>query len=293
MREYLRSYLYVPGNRGDLLAKVFTRGADAVVIDLEDAVPAAEKQTARDTARAVLATRPPIPVYVRLNAGEAALEDAAAIPADASGLRIPKAEDPEIVRRLAGMLDAKGPQAAAVEIHPLIESAAGLFNLDALAAASRRVTRFIFGAGDFVHDIGAEKTASRSETLFARSLLVARSRYLGLAAPIAHVFSPIADLDGLADASRADRAMGFFGRSCIHPSQIDVVHRSFGFSPREIAQARFIVDGYAMATAEGRGSALLADGTFVDEAVAKRARRILDIAGKQTDQIASGDSFDE
>jgi citrate lyase subunit beta/citryl-CoA lyase len=153
-----------------------------------------------------------------------------------------------------------------------------------VAKASIRIERFIFGAGDYVLDIAGEATADRSETLYARSKLVARSRLLGLAAPIAHVYTPIADLAGLANASRVDRAMGYFGRSCIHPKQVAVINDAFSFGKLEIQRARGMVDGYRAAVAEGRGSIVVADGTFVDEAGYKRALRILSVAAAQGEQ---------
>lgn len=276
--EFARSYLYVPANRGDLLAKVHDAGADAVVIDLEDAVPPAEKPAARAMACAFLRETPPLPVYVRVNSGQTGLEDAAALPATIAGIRVPKADTPERIAEISAILDRHGDAGAAIAIHPLIENVRGFFGLDELAAASRRVERFIFGSGDFVLDMGGERTPERLETLHARSHLVLRSRYLGLAAPIAHVFSPIADLDGLARVSREDRALGYFGRSCIHPRQVPVINDAFAFSEREIAAADAVVRGYEAHAAAGRGAAVLDDGTFVDEAVAKRAQRILDIA---------------
>lgn len=279
--EFVRSYLYVPANRSDLLAKVHAAGADAIVIDLEDAVPSAEKVKARAAACAYLRDPPAIPVYVRINAGQIGLDDAAALPPTITGIRIPKADSPETVASVAAILDGNARAADGIVIHPMIESVRGLFLLDELAAASRRVQRFIFGSGDFVHDMGGERTPERLETLYARSHVVLRSRHLGLAPPIAHVFSPIADLDGLARVSREDRALGYFGRSCIHPRQVPVINAAFTPSERKVAAATAIVEGYRSHADAGRGAAVLDDGTFVDEAVAKRAQRILDIARVQ------------
>src|SRR5690349_21384357 len=160
----LRSYLYAPGNRPDLLAKVLRQGADAVILDLEDAVPPGEKQAARRMVAsflAELATGATGAIFVRLNGGELGLEDAAALPLGRlAGLRLPKAEDP----RLVAGLDRLIGEAPGVEIHPIIESVAGLFALDDLARASARVRRVAFGAGDFVRDIRGETTPSRDET---------------------------------------------------------------------------------------------------------------------------------
>lgn len=277
-----RSYLYAPGNRADLLGKVLKQGADAVILDLEDAVPAGEKKAARRMTAEFIATLPAESsrsVFVRLNAHEAALEDASALPlARLGGLRLPKAEKPAIIAALHQLIgDAEG-----VEIHPIIESVAGLFALDELARASPRVRRFAFGAGDFVRDLRGDVTPERDETFLARAQLVLRSRFLGLDPPIAHVYTPIRDFAGLERACRADRALGFFGRSCIHPSQVAAINTAFTYGPQERAHAERIVDAYRAAVERGRGAFTLEDGTFVDEAVMRRAARILSLNRNQS-----------
>lgn len=277
----LRSYLYVPGNRRDLLEKVLRQGADAIVVDLEDAVPATEKAVARRITAQFIADVPAdagSAIFVRLNAGDAALEDAAGLPTTRiAGLRLPKAEDPALVAALDRLLGG----AAGVEITPIIESVKGLYALDEIARAARRVRRFAFGAGDFVHDIRGEATAERTETLLARSHIVLRSRFLGLGPPIAHVYTPIKDLAGLERFCRTDRALGFFGRSCIHPSQVPTINAAFTYGPEATTRARCIVESYQEAAGRGCGAFTLPDGTFVDEAVMHRAERILAIAARQ------------
>jgi citrate lyase subunit beta/citryl-CoA lyase len=279
----IRSYLYAPANRPDLLRKVATRGADAVVIELEDAVPRDEKHDARRAAAGFVAdaAENAPPIYVRINSGEMGLEDVDALPLQkVTGIRVPKAEDAALIARVDAAL-AKAERAKHVVLHPLIESVRGLYRLDEIAKASSRIERFIFGAGDYVLDVGAEATPERLETLYARQRLVARSRYLGVDAPIAHVYTPIADLEGLSRACRLDRSMGFHGRSCIHPSQVPVVNDAFRVGEREIERARRMVEGYLEAVAHGRGSVVVSDGTFVDEAGYKRAQRVLAIADAQ------------
>jgi citrate lyase subunit beta/citryl-CoA lyase len=285
----IRSYLYAPANRPDLLAKVATRGADAIVIDLEDAVPAAEKQAARRAAAAFLSEHDAqrMATYVRVNAGEHALADLAELPLHRiTGIRLPKVEDPGLVARVDAVLAAADTLSHRVVLHPLVESVQGLFGLDEIARSSSRIERFIFGAGDYVLNVAGEATAERLETLYARSHLVARSRLLGLAAPIAHVYTPIADLDGLARACRTDRAMGFYGRSCIHPTQVAVINEAFAFGPREVERARRMVDGYRDGVRQGRGAVVVEDGSFVDEAGYKRALRVLEVAAAQREAAA-------
>lgn len=180
----LRSYLYAPGNRPDLLAKVARCGADAVILDLEDAVPAAEKAAACATVNAFLRAGPAVPAFVRINAGAAGLEDIGRLEMDGLfGVVVAKAEGAELIEAIGAALTgrerAAGREAGTVIIQPLIELVAGLYGLDEIAGASRRIRRVGFGAGDFVRDIGAQPTPGRTETLYARMRLVARCRFLG------------------------------------------------------------------------------------------------------------------
>ena len=279
----IRSYLYAPGNRPELMAKAARSGAHAVILDLEDAVPAAEKAGACLTVRAFLEAEPAIPAFVRLNSGGAALQDLARIGVRGlAGVLVPKAEDPaligEIDRALSESEARDGLDGGGAIIQPLIESAAGLYGLDALAQASPRIRRVAFGAGDYVRDIRAQATETRTETLYARMHLVARSRFLQLEAPVAHVFSRVRDLEGLRRACAEDRALGFQARSCIHPTQVAVINAAFAPTQDELAQARWVLAAYSEATAAGRGSLLLEDGTFIDEAVALRAQDVVSSA---------------
>lgn len=287
----VRSLLYVPGNRPALFAKAMAGAADAVILDLEDAVPPAEKSGARATvadwliANADDAARP---VFVRINDGELGLHDVEALVASGAafaGLLVPKAETGGAITRLGARLDAAGSRLAGVALQPIIESVAGLYALAELAAASRRVGRFSFGAGDFVADLGGASTPGRTETLAARSEIAMRSRLLGLAPPVAHVFAPIADLTALRRACVEDRALGFGARSCIHPSQVEVVNAAFGASEAEIRTAREIVARFASSQTAGTGAFQMPDGTFVDEAVARRARAILAQASDTEDPV--------
>jgi citrate lyase subunit beta/citryl-CoA lyase len=281
-----RSYLYVPGNRADLIDKAVASGVDAVILDLEDAVPTAEKESARKAVRAALGSSPAATVFVRLNAGDLALTDLDALTGRGlSGVLLPKAENPALVERIDARLAAMDGVAqrakGSVLIQPLIETVVGLYGLAQIAAASPRVRRFAFGAGDFLRDIGAEATPSRIETIYARTLLVAQSRFLRLEPPVAHVFTPIKDLEALRLACAEDRALGFHGRSCIHPSQVPIVNAAFTHAAQDLARARAILAAYAAATAAGRGALLLEDGTFIDEAIAAKARDVLAAADAQ------------
>ena len=284
----IRSWLYVPGDRPDRIAKAFTLAADAVIIDLEDAVPAAEKEAARRNAAAAIDARVgqggPAP-YVRVNApSESRARDdiAAVVRRGLAGLRFPKCEDAAAVRDMCGQI-AKAEHAAGIVEGVIavvcgIETARGLANAQQIAVADRRVIALAFGAADFARDMALEVGPDGTETLFARSSLVVTSRVAGIRPPVESVQTDIADLDRLARTTRQARALGFFGRSVIHPSQIATVNEAFTPDAAELARAREILEAAERAGARGQGATRSASGEFVDEAIVKRARDTLRLA---------------
>ncbi|MEM7049259.1 MAG: CoA ester lyase [Acidobacteriota bacterium] len=273
-----RSYLFAPGNDERLLGKVFDAGADAVVLDLEDAVPVAQKARARDLVVAALATRDTTAgpqVWVRINGLDSELwrHDVAALAElPLTGLRVPKAEDPQAVAGLAATLG----ESSAVRLTLTIESARGVLAAGELAAVER-VDRFAFGAADYVADVGADGADPRA-TLWARSRLVAVSAAHRLLPPIAPAYTALADEAGLEATTREAKALGFFGRSCLHPRQLATVHRVFTPTAEEIAAARQVVAALEAARAAGRAVAVDASGRFLDPAVVRRAERVLALA---------------
>lgn len=282
-----RSYLFAPGNSEKLLQKVFSAGADAVVLDLEDAVPAAEKAQARRMVAALLERQhagPSLPVYVRVNGMETGLwrEDLAAIVGPGlRGVRLPKAEAAADVGRFVDALQEqearRGLAPGAIEVVCTIETARGVCAAHALAACPR-VANLTFGAADFAQDAGVDPGEEETETLMARSQLVLASRAAGIDPPVASVFTRVHDDEGLRRSTEAARRLGFFGRSVIHPRQLPVVHEVFTPAADAVARAREIVEVYEGALAHGRGTALTGDGRFVDVAVARRARALLSLA---------------
>ena len=232
-----RSYLFVPGNRPERFDKALAAGADAVIIDLEDAVPPAEKDAARAAAAAWLS--PARPVLVRVNA-----MDTAAFPADLElcrhagvvGVVLPKAErldDPDLL----GIIGATKP------LLPLIETALGLWNAPAIARTPG-VQRLLFGSIDFQVDLGI-RGDDGDQLLFFRSQLVCVSRVAGLSPPVDGVTTAIDDAALVrADTLRA-RRLGFGGKLCIHPRQLPVVHAGFGPDAEEIAWANRVLTAAA------------------------------------------------
>jgi citrate lyase subunit beta/citryl-CoA lyase len=282
----LRSYLFAPGNNEDLLSKVFRAGADAVVLDLEDAVPESEKARARACVRAALSTQAtalePAPVaFIRINALDSAhwrLDVDAAIAQGVTGVRVPKAENLESICRLNDALGDRerslGLPPGSVRVMATIESARGVANLADIARGPR-VSGLTFGAADFGADVGAD-TGDGATSLFARSAMVVASRGRRLAPPVAAVFTRLADDEGLRADTAGQKRLGFFGRSAIHPRQIPIIHEVFDPTAEEAAEARRVIAAFEAAGRQGKGAAKTG-GAFVDLAVVRKARSILDL----------------
>ncbi|MBD8529284.1 MULTISPECIES: CoA ester lyase [unclassified Massilia] len=261
-----RSYLFVPANRPEMFDKACKAGADAVIVDLEDAVPFADKAMARAALAAWLS--PAHPVLVRINGADSAWfdEDLALCGAPGvAGVVLSKAERADDVARVHA--------AGAAAILPLIESAAGFDNVRAIAAVPG-VGRLVFGSIDFGLDLGIR--GEREELLFFRSQLVLASRLAGLAAPVDGVTTAIGDAARLDADTLHARQMGFGGKLCIHPKQVPGVNRCFSPGEEELAWARRVL----AAAAASEGAAVALDGKMIDRPVILRAQRLLDEASR-------------
>lgn len=259
-----RSWLYVPGHRAELVAKALAGEAEAVVVDLEDAVPPAAKPAARAAVGAVAAAPRDRPLWVRMNAADGAWgpDDATVLASMAvDGVRVPKAADPDAVARLADQLGHP--------LHLLVESALGVERAFALAIAHPLVAAVSLGESDLAADL---RVADRSALEWARQRVVVASRAAGLPSPLAPVWTDLPDLDGLAADSRTARDRGFWGRSVIHPRQIPVVHEAFTTSDDDLARARALL---ASVDPDGESAYRDPDGRFVDPAVVAGARAVL------------------
>ncbi|MEV5651429.1 CoA ester lyase [Nocardia sp. NPDC052254] len=267
-----RSWLYVPGHRHDRIGKALDSGADAVVIDLEDAVPVTAKDRALENALDTLRTAPPgRRIWLRLNVvGSEWLDNELAALASASvapaGVRLPKADEPESVSAVADQLSC--------DVHAIIESAAGLLAAPRIAQCHRRITGIALGEADLAADMRVQP----SGLAWARGWIVAAARAAGLNSPVQSVWTAVDDLEGLADSSRAGLAQGFFGRSVVHPKQIDIVHDAYTPSADAQRTARQIIDRAAESVAAGESAVLDDDGRFIDPAVVANARLVLDRA---------------
>jgi citrate lyase subunit beta/citryl-CoA lyase len=259
-----RSYLFVPGNRPDRFDKACATRAHAVIVDLEDAVPAADKERAR----AALAhwLTPQRQVLVRVNAADTPwfAEDVRACgQPGVSGIVLPKAERADDVERVAAACRS-------APVLPLIESAQGAWNALAVARAGN-VKALLFGSLDYQADLGI----SDDDLLHARSQIVLVSRVAGLEPPVDGVTPAIDDPELLRRDCHRSRQLGFAGKLCIHPSQVDIVNACFAPTADEVAWARRVVDAFERA----HGSAVQVDGRMVDRPVLLKAQAILKEAG--------------
>jgi citrate lyase subunit beta/citryl-CoA lyase len=277
-----RSYLYVPGDREAVLAKAASRGADALILDLEDAVAPTGKDRARELVSAFLNDPPTGPaLWVRVNAGTAALVDLDAIVAPALvGVCLAKTETAIQVTLVADKLDElerrRGIAPGQVVIAALLESAAAITRIDEIAAAPR-ISRLQVGEADLMVDLGVEPGPDERELLWVRSRTVLASAAAGIDPPVAPVSTNFRHAGALRESTLALKRLGYGGRACIHPAQVPVVNSVFTPSLEEVARARTIVEGYEAALAAGEGVFVDATGRMVDVAVVRAARRIVEM----------------
>jgi citrate lyase subunit beta / citryl-CoA lyase len=278
----LRSFLFAPGNHTRRVEKALSLQADAVILDLEDAVATAEKRTTRDAVIAAL-TRPRRPLlYVRVNAVDTEFcygDLAAIVRPGLDGIILPKVESAgglaTVDWLLAQIEREHGLVSRAIELIPIIETARGLNQIDAILSSGTRVKRVAFGAGDFTLDVNMAWSRGEAELAYARAKIVTASRAAGLEAPLDTVWVDLQDSEGLETSARAALAYGFQGKMCIHPNQVPVVNRVFTPSEDEIAFAERVVAAFAKAEAEGVASIQL-DGKFIDYPIVYRAQRLLE-----------------
>ena len=261
---FARSYLFVPGTRPERFAKAFAAGAHAVIVDLEDAVPPAEKEKAR--ASVAVALSPAQPLLVRINAaGTPWFDDDVGLcrHEGVAGIVVPKAEEAVVIEHIRRTVGER------LAILPLIETARGLWNALAIGR-SQGVKRLLFGSIDFQVDL----RLADEDLVAYRSQLVLVSRVAELPSPVDGVTTAIDDAEALRrDTSRA-RALGFGGKLCIHPKQVGLVNAAFRPTDDEIAWAERVV----AAAVQGDGAAVAVDGKMVDRPVLLKAREILSTA---------------
>lgn len=281
----LRCLLFVPGVDRKKIDKAFSLGADAVILDLEDAVAPGEKERARTVVREVFQSSGLPPVFVRINGAETrhVLKDLqAVICAGPAGIMLAKAETADEVRKvswLMGLLEEEeGLSRGSTELVPFIESARGIENAGAIASACPRVKKLAFGGNDYTADIWTSYSGDGTELFYARAKLVNASRAAGIQPPLDTVCPLIKDTETLRkDAARAKK-IGFQGKLVIHPAQVEPVMTVFSPTVDELAEAQKIVAAFDEAQAAGSG-VLKLDGQMVEAPIAARAKQILSGSG--------------
>ena len=282
-----RSHLYVPGDKPEVLAKALGRGADALIVDLEDAVAPASKDAARTVVAEWLFGLPaaadnPVQVWIRINSGDMGHTDVRAVLSPAvTGVVAAKTESAEELVALHAVLTAMEDKlelgAGSIGVVPLLESANAVLNALSIAKAPR-VQRLQVGEADLRADIGVELGADGRELLYVRSQVVLISAAAGIDPPVGPVDTNFRDTEALAESTRAVKRMGYVGRACIHPAQAAIVNEVFTPTADEVAAAQDLIARFDAAMAAGDGVCLDAQGRMVDEAVVRQARRTLSLA---------------
>jgi len=284
----LRTALFAPGNRPDRAEKAIGLDADAVIIDLEDAVPVAEKESGRALVRDVLDKHPGKRMYVRINALTTPYckEDLEAVICNnLVGVMLPKVESPEdifeIDRLLTDLEKKNGLEAGVLELISICESARGLEEIYPIVSAKpehHRVSVVAFGAADYTLDLGISLTRQGKELEYPRTRIPVACRAAGIMPPLDTPWMvDLQDIDGLiADAKRA-KGYGFQGKIVIHPNQIQPCHTVFTPTEEEIAYAKRVIEAFEEAEREGK-AAIQLEGKFIDYAIVKKSRWIYDLA---------------
>lgn len=277
----LRTVLFSPANDAKKASKALTCGADAVTLDLEDAVAYSQKEAARETLKSVLSQPPPTKLFVRINSAGSKyilddLEAVVGLPVD--GLMLAKAESAGEVMKVDWLLglmeERKGIPPGKTGIIPFIESAGGILRAAEIAACTPRIKALAFGGVDFSQELGLRYPAESDGMLFARGQLVIASRSAGIAPPLDTVFPDIKNTAKLELEAEIARKMGFQGKLVIHPAQVDRVNRIFTPAPEEIEYARKVVAAFD--EAEGSGTAVIqVEGKMVEYPIYRRARELL------------------
>jgi citrate lyase subunit beta/citryl-CoA lyase len=274
-----RSRLYLPGDEPKFMANAGLHGPDAVILDLEDSVHPDQKDAARLLVRNALrcvdfgaAER-----MVRINQGAMGLEDLDVIVGEGADLiLVPKVEEAaelQAIDERINALNAAQESDRPLWLMPILESALGIENAFDIARASDRVVALTIGLEDYTADLGVVKTSTGEESLFARQRMVNAAKAAGVQA-IDSVYGDVGDTEGLEAWCGRSMAMGFVGMGCVHPRQIEIIHRGFAPSAAELERARRIVEAFERAEREGR-SVVSLGSKMIDPPVVKRALKLV------------------
>jgi citrate lyase subunit beta/citryl-CoA lyase len=281
----VRTLLFVPGHRDRMIEKAPDAGADGLLYDLEDSVPADDRNTARQMLADALAVPRSLPRYIRVNGiadagkNETAADLNAVVLTGVDGIVLPKAQSANDIIWTAAKIEkhekARGLEVGAFEIVPMIESALGVQFAYDILTASPRVSSVIVGSaqdGDLQTDLGADWSPEGTEILYARSQILLAARAAGIDHPLDGVFLGLDDEAGLIQDSENARRLGYRGKTVIHPRQIQPVHGVFTPSEKELAYYREMI----VAFEETGENAIDFRGKMIDRAMIRKARGLLD-----------------
>lgn len=287
----LRSLLFVPANSWRMLNRCLTEDADAVILDLEDAVPISDKETARwfikEFLQKISHTRKYPLIIVRINSWKTGLtvDDLKfSISNNLDAVMLPKCETVDEVKKLEEYLreleDKNRLENGSIKIIPLIETAKGIENAYKIASASKRIISLAFGAGDYLRDLRLSYirlSKDQNEILYARSRIVVAAASIGIIPIDTPYLGLIIDREGLKKECLIAKRLGYKGKLAIHPSHLPIINEIFKPSREEIEEAEEIVKVYEDAASRGLGATTYA-GRMIDYLTYKQAKDLLNIA---------------
>ena len=291
--KILRSMLYVPANSWRMITSAVSEGADAVILDLEDGCPMAEKETGRVFARDSLPMlkEQGLEVYVRVNSLETGLPEidiSYVVTQGLDGIMLAKTESKEDIISIDELIEKeeqkKGLETSNITLIALIETPRGILNLPQIIAASQRIEAVAFGAGDFSREMGAGMGVTKLSpeeyfpmVLHARSSIAMTARAAGIQAIDTPFFGLVIDLEGLAIESEKVKLLGFSGKQVTHPRHVAVVNECFSPAKEDVDFAKQVAEAYNAARAKGLGATTLG-GKMIDYGSFKRAEGLLSLA---------------
>lgn len=285
-----RTFLFAPGNHPRRVEKALSLDADAVILDLEDACPIAEKVATRPVVVAACQGPRTGLGYVRVNATSTEFgygDIVAVVQAGVDGIILPKVETADELRAvewvIASLERERGLPAGAFDVIPIIETGKGMANIAAITGAGTRVRRIAFGAGDFTLDMSMTWSRAETELLPYRSQCVLASRAAGIEPPLDTVWVDLKDNEGFRASTSHIKALGFQGKMCIHPDQVTVANDILTPTAAEVEWCRKAVAAFDAAEKAGSASIQL-EGKFIDYPIVYRAKRVLETMQRIADR---------
>ncbi len=275
--------MFAPGNHPRKVEKVFTLGADAVILDLEDAVAVDEKIATREVVVEALQAPRKSLGYIRVNAFDTSFcfgDLHAVVRPGVDGIILPKVESSDMLLTVewvvANLEKERGLPVGGIDILPIIETGLGITALEDIASAGTRVERLCFGAGDYTLDVNSAWSRDEHELAYARGRMINVCRAAGLEAPLDTVWIEIKDDEGFKTSCELAFRLGFQGKLCIYPTQVPTANAVFTPSAADIERAEIIVKAFNEAEKAGSASIQI-DGYFVDYPIVEKARRTLEL----------------